>query len=142
MKFCTLELHGASTQQMVTHVQVLRGSRFADSWDGIGRRWLYLLPRPTAIERTVHHLLWLRELPLSVAQLIWRMAASWPLAAPASPRGRAWQYGSYTPEPKPEPEPEPEPATRAHPITLVRTKSGQLGTAAARAVLERQRSTR
>jgi len=62
-------------------VQVLRGSRFADSWDGVGRRWIYLLPRPTAVEQEVHRLLWLQRVPLSVAQQIWRMATSWPLAA-------------------------------------------------------------
>ena len=83
---------------MVTHVQVLRGSRFADSWDGVGRRWIYLLPRPTAVEHEVHRLLWLQRVPLSVAQQIWRMAASWPLAAVHL-------------ETEPEPETQPEEAT-------------------------------
>ena len=98
LEFRTLELKGASEQRLVTHVQVLRGSRFADSWDGVGRRWIYLLPRPTAVERAVHRLLWLQQLLLSVAQRIWRMAASWPLAVVHS-------------ETEPEPEIQPDEAT-------------------------------
>lgn len=58
-------------------VQVIRASRYADTFDSIGRHWVYVLPS-SPLQSVVSNCLPQFKIPRPVIQQIWLFAVSWP----------------------------------------------------------------
>jgi len=70
---CHVNQANGSSQE----VQVIRASRYADSFDNFGRHWVYVLPS-SPLQSVLSRGLRLNKIPQPVIQRIWSLAVSWP----------------------------------------------------------------
>jgi len=81
VSFRECELSHLSAHALSSKVQVIRASRYADTWDKTGRHWMYVLPS-SPLESVLKKTLTSR-LPLGLVQRVWEFGVSWPTASSA-----------------------------------------------------------